>query len=181
MTAALKWLAERLLFVAVGFACAWFIQEANQRADEIEDAYWSLPDTSTHQTPVVNVPPAVVNPNPAPSKPRPDLTDRRRIDSLIASNASKDSLIAAQGETQFTTQHFQARKDSVLVVGHMDILYFPMDHYFLTEAFVDSLSVPERVIEITRTIREVETDWGWTLAGVATGMVVGGLIFGGVR
>lgn len=171
-----KYILERLLFVAVGFGAAWFIQEANQRADEIEDAYWAVPDTSSHQVPVVNIPPAVVKPNPAQTKPRPDLTDKRRIDSLVASNADLRVIIESYAETQYVEQTFRARKDSIEIVGRLDILYFPIDRAVLSDVFVDSLSVLERIITIPQPIRVTETEWGYVVAGVIVGTCMGALM-----
>lgn len=164
-----------LLLAGYGFGMfkwgVWHTKEAY--ADE-------GPWIETVRETVLTFPPAMVAPNPAHATPRPDLTDRRRVDSLIASNANKDSLINALSEAQFIPQAFRTAKDSTTIVGRLEILYFPLDRVALTDVFVDSLTVPERVITIIKTVETVRIDWGWMVAGVAVGVVAGGIAVWGL-
>lgn len=123
-------------------------------------------DTSSSVTPTPIAPPETVyvRPNPVPAKPRPDLTDKRRVDSLTAVVLNKDSLIASLLTTQYAEPTFTADSAGFRIVGRLPILYYPPNREFAFEVKIDSLTVPASVREIVRYVVQKEMDWTWTTA-----------------
>ena len=147
---------------------------------ETEKVRWmeggGWPDTA-HSVAPVPPPPVVVKPNPAPARPRPDLTNARKVDSLLAVISNKDSAISALLVTQGTGQLFEAHDPTGLaVIGEITILYSPVERHFLTQFILDSVKVPVTTVTVTHTIVERETEWGYVVAGVIVGTAGGALM-----
>ena len=117
-----------------------------------------------------------MRPNPAPAKPRPDLTQTKIADSLILVISNKDSLIASLLTTQYVEQKYSARADSVTVVGRLEVLYYPLNREFVTDVHIDSLVVPESVREVIRYVEVREFDWKLVVGALGVGVVIGSLV-----
>ena len=163
-----------LLLVIVAVAGTWYGVDSKWRVRLAETP--SVRDT-VRITEWVNVPPPVITPNPAPAKPRPDLTDKRRADSLIAVVSDKDSLIRELSQVQGTEQAFKSADPTGLTVsGTLAVIYSPLERHFLTHITLDSLKIPATTVTVTQTIIEDRIAGEWLVAVGAVGMVVGVLI-----
>ena len=154
---------------AVTFALTWLWR----------DSVWKgMPVTTTvtvvHDT-IPSFPPAVVTPNPAKVVYVHDTWAEAQVDSLLASGASKDSIIQALSAQWYAEQSWSTTKDSAYIIGRLHITFYPPQGEMDTAVLVDSLAVPTRVIEIVRTVSTDDTSWGWIVAGVAAGAAIGAI------
>ena len=158
-----------LLLALYGFACfkwgKWVEKEAWTDSD--------FRDTVIVHDTITAFPPATVKPNPVKVVVVKDPMQTRMVDSLIASGASKVSLIRALGSGWYAEQSWNTTKDSAYIVGRLHVYYFPPDREMDTAIMVDSVAVPARVIEIIRE-REVErVSWPWVCIGFGAGVILG--------
>ena len=162
------------LLVIVTVAGTWYGVDSWWRVTLAETP--SVRDT-VRITEWVNVPPPVVTPNPAPARPRPDLTQSKTIDSLISVTANKDSLIRELSITQSFSQNYSTSDPTGLTVsGLLLVIYSPVERHFLTHMVLDSIRVPVTTVTVTQTIIEDRLAGEWLVAVGAVGIVVGVLI-----
>lgn len=140
------------LIIAVGFACfRWGVTTAQR---DIANA----PVTTTESSHPVQIPLPIptLTPNPAPARVD-TIQDTRAIDSLIAVNKDKDTFIRSLLFKRTFQQTWESHTDSTSIVGRLVGVYNPSDFTAKTNVFVDSLTVPERVREIIRTVTVYKT------------------------
>ena len=105
-------------------------------------------------------------------KPKPLYrpSDRRRIDSLIKECTSLDSLVMYLAEPKTMSDNFVlSTPNGIDVSGELTLYSFPLDSLLEAAIRLDSLTVPERVIEITKMVTiEVMHP-----AGIALGALAG--------
>ena len=131
-------------------------------------------DTVTYKD-TLWLPPATVTPNPSPAKPRPDLTLKDSVETLIATIANKDSLIRSLMSTQGTEQEFVSKDPTGLdISGEITVLYSPLSRDFLTHITLNPVLVPVKIVTITYPpIIETTTPWGWLAGALGAGVIIG--------
>ena len=163
-----------LTVAAITGGLVFWVQEY-RKADAVEEAWdrWDAQYRETIKPDTLTNVPTVVKPNPVKVVVVKDPLQTRVVDSLIASGASKDSLIRALGSGWYAEQSWNTTKDSAYIVGRLHVYYFPPDREMDTAVLVDSVAVPARVIEIIRE-REVErVSWPWVVIGFGAGVMLG--------
>lgn len=136
-------------------------------------------DTVTSIVVVPHVlPKPVLTPNPAPAKPRLDLTLKDSVETLIATIANKDSLIRDLMSTTGTEQRFVSKDPTGLdVSGTLTIVHSPLEHHFLTQIELDTIRVTDRIITIHEPpIIEEVIRWEWVAEGIVGGIIIGALL-----
>jgi len=128
-----------------------------------------------HDT-VANFPTAHGQPAPTKVIYVHDTWSDSQVDSLLASGASKDSIIRALSAQWYAEQHWSTTKDSAYIVGRLHVTFFPPNGELDTAVLVDSLAVPTRVIEILKTVETSRIEWGWTVAAAAIGILSGAIL-----
>lgn len=147
-----------IVLLLAGFLLGWFGHGAYVRGQQ-PTVTGTTEDTSHVPVPVADIPPVHVTPNPAPMKPRPDLAKQRKIDSLVAVVADKESLLVALAQPYNFRQEFAAEKDSSRIVGYLQCEAHPLDGIVYTDAVITELVVPERVRTIIQTVEIVRVEW----------------------
>ena len=169
----MKWQSTLVLcLVGIGLLVGAYFYGHHQG---VQSAVHAPADTSSTVTPTPVAPPPVeVKPNPAPAKPRPDLTDKRRIDSLIVVVQDKDSLIRELLTPVETEQTFSARIPLGFdVSGIVAIAYDPLDRRFTTSIRIVSMHIPVKTLNITKTVEVERTDWKLIGAALTGGIAIG--------
>jgi hypothetical protein len=154
-------------------AAVWFSSSHVQRQKDLTE-FQNAPRETTIVVHSVNLPASVPTVTPNPAKAKVDtIQDTRAIDSLIAVNKDKDTFIRALLFTRTFKQTWESRTDSTSIVGRLVGVYDPKTYTAKTNVFVDSLTVPERVKEIIRTVTVYKTAWeAWIVSAVCVVITV---------
>lgn len=169
----LKWTAIAVAVLGVIVTATWLWRDSVWRGKIASSPVKR--DTITVVAPYVP-PKPIVTPNPAP------VTivippDTRKVDSLSAACANKDSLLEVLMSTVGTQQKFASKDPTGLdISGELTILYSPIPREFATDVLLDTVHVPVPLVTETKTVVDEQVSWTGVVISGSVGMVLGAFL-----
>ena len=101
-----------------------------------------------------------------------------RLDSLKKELSERDSALASAlvrlTDTLFVSEDWLVEGDSSVAIGRLTVEWCPLNGVFYYDISIDTLLVPEHILEITKTVYiQTGIEWYWLPIAVAIGVLVG--------